>query len=135
MTLQFSTTFRNDFFSAAASWNTTLGASATLTIATGSPPANCGAGATGTLLVTIPLNATPFGAPSGGAAALNGLTLTANAGANGTAGYFRVLDSSSVCHIQGTVAQGGGDLSFDNATFVSGQPVNITGFTITAPGA
>lgn len=135
MALQFSTTLRNNFISAAASWNTTLGATATLVIYTGSVPANCAAAATGTLLVTETLSATVFGAPSSGATTLNGLTITANAGATGTAGYFRILDSSAVCHIQGTCGQGSGDLSFDNSAFVSGQAVNITGFTITAPGA
>jgi hypothetical protein len=134
MALQFSTTLRNGMING-VSWNTVLGASATLTVATGSPPANCGTAASGTLLVTFTLNASPFGAASGGATILAGLTLaaTAGAGAAATPGYFRILDGSAVCHMQGTCAIGSGDLSF-NGTITSGQTVDITGFTVTAPG-
>lgn len=139
MALQFSTTLRNDMMSTNSAitevWNTVLGSSATMVIYTGSVPAACSTSASGTLLVTLTLNSSPFGVASAGAMILGGLTLTANAGNSGTAGYFRLLDGSAACHVQGTVGQGTGDISFDNATFVSGQAVNITGFTITAPGA
>jgi hypothetical protein len=140
MSLQFSTTLRNDMMSTNSAitevWNTVLGASATLLVYTGSPPANCAAGATGTLLTTFTLNSSPFGVASAGAMTLGGLTLssTASGGAAATPGYFRMNDGSSNCHVQGTCGIGSGDLSF-NGTITSGQTVTITGFTITAPGA
>jgi hypothetical protein len=132
MSLQFGTTLRNNFLGQIGS---TIGSSATLTIYTGSPPANCGTAASGTLLATETLSATPFAAASGGSVSMNGLPITANAGNTGTAGYFRILDGSSVCHMQGTCGLSGTDMIFDNTSLVSGQAVNITGFTITAPGA
>ena len=132
MALQFDTTDRNAWLN---QLTTTLGVSATLLIYTGSAPANVAASATGTLLATETLANPAFPAASSGAMTMSGLPLTVNAVANGTAGYFRLLDSGSVARWQGTCGQGTGDLNFDNSTFVSGQPVNITGFTVTAPGA
>jgi hypothetical protein len=132
MALQFDTTDRNDWLN---QLTTTLGASGSLVIYSGSAPANVAASATGTLLATEALSNPAFPAASAGAMVMSGLPLTVNASNNGTAGYFRLLDSGSVARWQGTCGQGTGDLSFDNATFVSGQPVNITGFTVTAPGA
>jgi len=39
----------------------------------------------------------------------------------------------TTCHIQGTVTVtgGGGDMTFDTATFTAGQQVTVTGFTLT----
>lgn len=140
MALQFSTSLRNNMMSTNSAitevWNALLGSSATLTVATGSPPATCATAASGTLLATFTLNSSPFGVASGGAMVLGGLTLSATAGAGSasTPGYFRMLDGSANCHVQGTCAIGSGDLSF-NGTITSGQTVQITGFTVTAPGA
>ena len=57
--------------------------------------------------------------------------------ASGTAGYFRFYDASANCHMQGTITAtgGGGDMTLDNTNIAAGQTVNITGFTLTAPGA
>ena len=131
MALQFDTTDRNDWLNQIT---TSIGATGTLLIYTGAPPVNCAAVATGTLLATETLANPAFPAASAGSMTASGLPLTINASSNGTAGYFRILDGSSVCRMQGTCGQGSGDISFDNSTFVSGQPVNITGFTVTAPG-
>lgn len=139
MALQYSTTLRNNMLNENTAitevWNTTIGASASLIVYTGAAPVNCGTPASGTTLVTITLNSAPFGASSSETITLNGLTLSANAAASGTAGYFRIVDGSAVCHVQGTCGQGSGDLSFNNTAIVSPQTVQITGFTITAPGA
>lgn len=132
MALQFSTTCRNDMLN---QFDTVLGASGTLTIATGSVPATCATAASGTLLVTINLNATAFASASAGAVVMNGLTLSGTAGATGTAGYFRLLDGSAACHMQGTVGTSGTDMIINNASITNGQTVQVTGFTVTAPGA
>ena len=140
MALQFSTTLRNDMMSTNSAitevWNTVLGGSATLLVYTGSVPATCATAASGTLLATFTLNASPFGVASAGAMVLGGLTLsaTAGAGSSSTPGYFRMNDGSSNCHVQGTAGISTGDLSF-NGTITSGQTVQVTGFTVTAPGA
>ena len=140
MALQFSTTLRDDMMSTNSAitevWNTVLGATSTCLILTGSPPAACSSASTGTLLATFTLSSSPFGVASAGAVILSGLTLsaTASGGSASTPGYFRFLDNSGNCHIQGTCAIGSGDLSF-NGTITSGQTVEISGFTVTAPGA
>lgn len=133
MALQFDTTDRDDWLN---QLTTSLGATGTLLIYTGAVPANCAAAATGTLLATETLSNPAFPAASAGTMTMSGLPLTVNAAATGTAGYFRLLTGGTTCLMQGTVAEvSGGDLNFDNTAFVSGQAVNITGFTLTSPGA
>jgi hypothetical protein len=58
--------------------------------------------------------------------------------ANGTAGYYRVFKSDdTTCVEQGTVTAtgGGGDATIDSLNITLAQPVQITGFNKTAPGA
>jgi hypothetical protein len=123
MTFQFGTTLRNN---QAGQIQTTVGSSATLLIYSGSEPANPAASATGTLLCTITLPAT-FLTSSGGATTIAG-TWSTTASATGTAGYFRILDGSSVCHVQGNVTS---DLVLNNTSIASGQTVTVTSFTVT----
>lgn len=135
MTIQFSTTLRNNMLD---SIETTLGTSAKLQMWSGSAPANCAAAATGTKLVEYSLASDWAAAASGGSKALSSLPLTTTALAAGTVGYYRFTDSAgTTCHEQGTVTAtgGGGDMTIDNAVLASGQTVNVTGFTKTAPGA
>jgi hypothetical protein len=61
-----------------------------------------------------------------------------SADASGTAGYFRMHDSTgTTCHMQGTITAtgAGGDMQLDNTNIALGQQINITAFTITAGGA
>lgn len=135
MSLQFSTTYRNALLNQLA---TTAGGSEVIKIWTGSAPANCAASDSGTKLAEYDLGASgDWNAASGGAMTLAGLTLSATAAGTGTAGYFRLYNSSANCHMQGTVTAtgGGGDMTLDNTNIASGQTVQITGFTLTAPGA
>ena len=110
--------------------STTEGGSEVIKIWTGSAPANCAAGDTGTKLAEFDLGASgDWNAASGGSKTLAGLTLSATAAATGTAGYFRMYDSGAACHVQGTVTAtgGGGDMTMDNTSIASGQTVQITG--------
>jgi hypothetical protein len=133
--LQFSTAVRNALLDAIES---TTGTSAILRIRTGAPPANCAAADTGTVLVTMNLPSDWMAAASGGSKAKLGTWSDASADATGTAGHFRIYDSSgTTCHMQGTVTAtgGGGDLELVTTSIVATQPVEITTFTLTAPGA
>ena len=135
MALQFSTTYRNALLDQLA---TTLGGSEVLKIWTGSVPSNCAAADSGTKVVEFDLAASgDWNAASAGAKTLASLPLSANAANTGTAGYFRFYDNGGNCHMQGTVTAtgGGGDMTLDNTSVNSGQQVNVTGFTLTAPGA
>lgn len=136
MALQFSTTYRNALLD---QLETTLGQTEVLKIFNGAAPANCAAADSGTKLVEFDLAGSgDWGAASGGTKTLSGLTLSTTAAASGTMGYFRLYASgAATCHMQGTVTAtgAGGDLTYDNPIVVSGQAIQLTGFTLTAPGA
>lgn len=134
MALQFGTTYRNALLD---QLETTAGTSAKIMIYTGAVEANCAAAASGTKLVEWDLVSDWAAAASAGAKALNGLPLAIAAVAAGTAAHFRLYASDgTTCHMQGTVTAtgGGGDLTLDNTNIANAQTVNITGFTLTAPG-
>lgn len=133
MALQFSTTYRNAILDAI---ETTAGTSAKVRIYSGSAPANCAAAATGTLLAEWSLASDWAGAASSGSKSLSSTPLSATAAATGTAGYFRLVDSAgTTTHMQGTVGTSGTDLIIDNTSITSGQTVQITSWSWTAPGA
>jgi len=137
MALQFSAAVRIAQLNAI---ETTVGTGPLLRIYTGSPPADCAAAASGTLLVTVTLTGDYMANASGTSSvtkALNG-TFNGTAGAAGTAGYFRIWDSTgTTCHEQGTVTAtgGGGDLTLDNTSIANGQTVTIATKTYTAANA
>lgn len=107
-----------------------------LKIYSGSQPATADTGATGTLLCTITLPATPFGAAVAGVASKSG-TWSGVAVAGGTAGYFRIQTSGNTTPIDGaiTATGGGGELELDTTTIVNGQSVVISSFTLTQPAS
>ena len=131
MALQFDTTTRNNWLT---TLSTNVGNSGFLDIYTGTPPANCAAGATGTLLAALTTYVSGFGIVASGTLTANAIS-AATAGASGTAGYFRLTDSGAVVHIQGTVAVSGADLNITNTSIASGDAVSVSSWTITAPGA
>lgn len=135
MALQYSVAVRNAQLDAVEA---TAGTAALLRIYSGSPPANCAAAASGTLLAEMTLPSDWMAAASSGSKALSGTWQDASANATGTAGHFRLYDSGgTTCHAQGTVTAtgGGGDMTLDNVSIASGQSVTITSFTITAGNA
>jgi hypothetical protein len=115
----------------------TAGTSAVLQIRSGTPPADCAAANTGTLLATLNLPSDWMAAAASGAKALAG-SWTAAASATGTAGHFRIFNTgATVCHIQGniTASGGGGDMTLDNTSINSGQTVTVNTFTLTDANA
>lgn len=138
MTVQNSTTLRNgvlDYF------DTAFGASPHIEIWSGAQPANCAAASTGSKLAKFSLGATFSDAAASGVKNLvktASLPVSTTGLANGTAGHYRIFaNNDTTCHEQGsiTVTGGGGDMTIDNTSISSGQTVQITGFTKTAPGA
>lgn len=86
------------------------------------------------LLATITLNDPAFGSPSNGAiAAVTSPALSTTATGTGTAAKFTVTDSDDTVVYQGSVATSGGDLTIDNTSIVTGQTVNVTAHSYTAP--
>ena len=111
-------------------------AAGTLQIRTGTKPANPNTAATGTLLATVTLVDPAFGAAAAGVATLADPGAV-TAVADGTAGWFRALDSTGAAVMDGTVTAtgGGGDLTLATVTITTGLSVDITGGTITVPAA
>ena len=131
MTVQLSTTVRNARQDAI---ETTIGTSAILKIRTGAQPANCAAADSGTVLATLNLPSDYLAAASGGTKAKSGTWEDTSADATGTAAHWRLYASDgTTCHMQGSVTAtgGGGDLTVDSTSFVSGQPFTITAWSST----
>lgn len=135
MTMQYSVAVRNARLDAV---ETVIGSAPILELRSGSPPANCAAAASGTLLAQDALPSDWLAAASAGSKAktVSAWTLTGRA-PGGTIGHFRIYDAGSptdTCHIQGTVTitDGGGDMTVDNTSIAESQVVTVTSFSITA---
>ena len=132
MAKQFSVTVRNAMLDAI---ETATGSAPLLRIYTGSVPADCATAASGTKLIEMTLPADWMANAASGAKAKSG-TWSGTGLATGTAGYYRICDSTgTTCHEQGTVGMGSGDLSLDNTSIATGQTVTINTFSDTAGNA
>lgn len=135
MALQYSVSVRNAQLDAIES---AIGTAAVLKIRTGTPPANCAASDSGTVLASASLPSDYMAAASSGSKAKSGTWEDGAADAAGTAGHFRIYASDGVtCHMQGTVTAtgGGGDMTVDNVVFAVGQVFTVTAFTISRGNA
>ena len=129
MAIQLSVAVRNGRLD---SFETTCGTSAVMRIFTGSPPANCAAAASGTVLATVNLPTDWMAAASGGSKSKSGTWEDLSADATGTAGHFRVYDSGvTTCHMQGTVGTSGTDMIVNSTSFTAGQSFTVNTFTLT----
>ena len=129
MALQYSTTLRDNRLDVV---ETTIGTTPTLALFTGSPPANTTVANSGTLISSMTLPSDWMAAASGGTKALSGTWQDTSADDTGTIGYFRIYASGGTCHMQGTCANSGADMNFDNNVVNAGQQITITSFTLTA---
>ncbi len=127
MSIQLSVAVRNARLDAI---ETTIGASPTLEIRTGAPPANCAADDSGSLLATLELPADFMAAADAGAKTMSG-TWQVEASGAGTAAHFRIKTSGAAVALQGTVGESAADLILDNTDIAEGQTVKITKFTLT----
>lgn len=135
MSVQYSVAVRNAMLEA---WEATAGVSAKLRFYTGAQPANCAATEAGTELIEFALASDWSAAASGGVKSLSSTPIAGTAIAAGTAGHYRLYDSTgTTCHEQGSITAtgSGGDLTLDNVVIASGQAVNLTGFSKTAANA
>ncbi len=100
MSFQFDVASRN---AALDALETTIGASPTLEIRSGAPPANCAAADTGTVLATLALPADWLANAASGSKGLSGAWQDLSADAGGLAGHFRIK-SGATCRMQGLVS-------------------------------
>lgn len=139
-TVQYTATHRS---TAMTDLVTALGATANLMILTGAQPANVATVDGGTVLVVMPLSATP-GTVSAGVLTFNAITATA-ASATGTAAHWLLCTTSNTANcvavtsatrvMQGSVGTSGADLNFASTSFVTSVTISITSWTLTANGA
>lgn len=143
MALQFSTSVRNAMLD---SIETTIGTTAHVVLFAGTKPADCATANAGTVIATFSLTGGAgdwMAAAGSGSKAFNNTPLSTTASSAGTPTYFRVFNNNAgspgtTCHWQGgvgTTANSTVDLTLDNTTVTSGQTIQITSWTVTAPGA
>lgn len=91
--------------------------------------------ALGTLLGTLNMSATAFGAASNGVANAAAITGDVSADATGTAAIFLVKDKAGTEVFRGTITNtgGGGDMTMPSTSITAGQPIDIDSFTFTVP--
>jgi hypothetical protein len=110
---------------------------------TGAKPATPATSPTGTLLAEFTCSDPAFGAASAGVATLDITPALTDTGiTDGTAGYFRICDSTEAAGtglgvVDGTVTAtgGGGDLTLNSTTISTGVAVEVTSGTITMPAS
>ena len=115
--------------------------SGTVEVRTGSQPATVGTAASGTLLGTLTLNGTAFGAAttaSPSVATANAITSDSSADATGTAGWFRVYRSAGnggAATVDGSITAtgGGGDMELDTVSIVAGGVIAVSAYTLSMP--
>lgn len=135
MAIQFNVATRNARLDTIESTN---GNSCSLEIRVGTPPANCAAARTGTILATINLPSDWMAAASSGSKSISGTWQDLSADNSGTAGHFCVYNSqatkdNTTCFMQGTVSGtgGGGDMEVSSTSFTAGQSFTVDTFTLT----
>lgn len=145
MAVKLSTGLRN--FIADSGIKTAFDTTGRINIYTGSQPATPDTAASGTLLGTLTLSSTSAGAASSGVTTFATITSDTSADASGTAGYFRIYRTSDTApgsagngttdrRLDGSIAlTTGGDINFDNITFVAGGTIAISSLTITVPAS
>lgn len=90
-----------------------------------------------TILSTVPMSVTSFGAASTGVAVANGLPLSdSSAALSGLALRWRILTQAGGTQItEGSVGAiaSGADMEITNVNITAGEQVNVTTFNYTAP--
>lgn len=126
MALQYSTTVRNAKLDAIES---TISTTPTLAMFTGAPPANCATANSGTVIATLTLPSDWMSDAASGSKAKLGTWEDTSADNTGTIGHFRIFQGTT-CHVQGTCANSGADMNFDNNVVNAGQAITVSTFTI-----
>ncbi|MFD4474687.1 hypothetical protein ACFWPU_01020 [Streptomyces sp. NPDC058471] len=108
-------------------------AGGTVKIYTGTQPATADTAVSGTLLATFTMSDPAFGNAASGVITLAGVPLTVAAAATGTAGWFRISDSTGASVLDGSVGTSGNQINLNTTSITSGVNVTITSGTITMP--
>jgi len=112
--------------------DTAVGASGFLIIYDGTQPTtvDTALGAQ-TVLATLPLSATAFGAAASGVITAAAITDDSSADASGTASWGSLTTSASARIVDFTVGTSGTDMIIDSVSITAGQVVSVSSFVIT----
>lgn len=116
-----------------------VNASSTLVMYSGTAPADSDTALSGNVaLVTLPMNATAFGASIDGnpnAISTAGAIAPTAASNTGTATFFRIFNGAGTCVMQGScgVSAASPDLVLASTSLVAGGTVTVTALTLTMP--
>jgi len=136
MTTRIATATRNAMAAAAAALVDAGSGPGTIEVRTGAQPATPADAATGTLLVTFTLNDPAYTGPTVGVMDLDVTpAIQANPVATGTAGWFRLKDSTGAAVLDGACGTSGAQLNLTTTALETGVQVSIASGTITQPGA
>lgn len=141
MTVRISTGARNAMATALGATVDGGSGAGKIRIYTGAQPATPATSPSGTLLLEYTLSDPAFGSPATGVITLDVTpAVTATGVAAGTAGWFRILDSTEAAGtglgvLDGSVTAtgGGGDMTLSTTTVSVGLSVEITSMTVTVP--
>lgn len=133
MALAYSTTIRNERVQR-VQVNIDLGAGAGLfRVYDGSRPATCGTATTKLAELTFTDPCAP--SASGGVLTMSAITSDASADATGTATWFRNVDSTGTCCVDGNVGTSGSDLNLNSTSINTGVQVSVSSMVITGGNA
>lgn len=135
MTTRLPTNVRNAMANAAVDLIDAGPAAGMVQIRTGAQPGSAGSAATGTLLGTLTLSDPAFADAVNGTATAGAVMSDSSADASGTAGWFRVLDSTGATVMDGAISEagGGGEMILDKTAIVAGGTISVTSWTVTQP--
>lgn len=141
MTVRINTAARNAAADAIAALVNGGSGPGVLRVYTGTQPATPATAPSGTLLAEFTLSDPAFAAAAAGASVLDITPALTDSGiTNGTAGYWRICDSTEAAGtglgvIDGSITAtgGGGDLTMNTTTISTGVTVTITAGTVTMP--
>lgn len=135
MAIRYPTATRNASAAAVATLADAGAGPATIEVRSGTQPASANDADAGTLLATFTLGDPSFGAPAIGVITLASVPRTTTGAAAGTAGHFRMKDSTGATVLDGSVTAtgGGGDMTLNTVTVSVGVDLGLTSGTITIP--
>lgn len=133
MTIAYSTAVRNSRLNAVRDAIDGGAGAGLLRIYNATRPATCGTATT--LLAELTFSDPCSAGASSGSLTMSSITADSSANATGTAAWFRAVDSTGTCVIDGDVGTSGSDLNLNSVSISSGQQVSVTSFVITAGNA
>lgn len=133
MTIAYSTTVRDSRLTVVRDAVDGGAGAGLLRIYDGARPATCGTATT--LLAELTFTDPCAGAPSSGVLTMSSITADTSANATGTATWFRCVDSTGTCVLDGDVSTSGSDLNLNSTSISTGQQVSVTSMAITAGNA